>query len=73
MRRSVCLLCLAATLTVFGMSNRASADVYRDRDVDDPRLYGGLWLGFGGDLEIEDGPEYDLGTTIGGQFGADTR
>lgn len=70
MRRTVYLLCLAATLTVFGMSSQASADYYRDRDVDNTRIYGGLGLGFGGDLEIGN-DEYDLGTSIGGQFGAD--
>lgn len=64
------LACLAATLSILGVSGSARADRY-DRDVDSVRLYGGLGLGFGGDLELPNGRELDLGTSIGGQFGID--
>jgi len=75
MRRYLGLVCVAATLTVFGVSAPAQADRYDDdydNDVDNVRIYGGLGLGFGGDLELDDSPgEADLGTSIGGQFGVD--
>jgi hypothetical protein len=47
-------ICLAALL-LFGLQSPAAADVDvdDDRDRNGVRLYGGLWLGFGGELEID--------------------
>jgi hypothetical protein len=75
MRRGVCFLLAVAALSVFGASN-VSADYdgdYDDDAVDDTRLYGGLWLGFGGDAEIDGDNQFagDLETTVGGQIGLD--
>jgi hypothetical protein len=63
----------ACVLTVIGASARAQA---RDRDyndVDPLRLYGGVWLGFGGDAEFDGDRQFagGLDTTLGGQFGVD--
>lgn len=70
-----------ALLACSGLSAQAEAQ-YRDRDRDgdrdaprDLRLYGGVGIGFGGELEIDGaGPldlKSDLTTSIGGQFGVD--
>jgi hypothetical protein len=74
-----------AALSVFSGASTASADDHdRDGYRADIRLYGGLWLGFGGEAEIEGalrGP-FGLGevrgsthpdqvTTLGGQVGFD--
>jgi hypothetical protein len=61
-------LTLAATL-----HPRASAQDREGGRVDATRLYGGLWLGFGGDATWDGDGEFagDLETTVGGQFGVD--
>lgn len=85
MPKSVCFLFCLAALTVLSTASNASADLgdrdgYHDGYRDDVRLYGGLWLGFGGSLETEtSGPlglirldtDDDLVTTLGGQVGVD--
>jgi hypothetical protein len=73
LRHAQWLLC-AVALTVIGNASHAEAD-YRDYDRYDPtRLYGGVWLGFGGDIEVDGlGDVGDLGKTIGGQVGVDYR
>jgi hypothetical protein len=72
-------------LFVFASASRASAEVgdrdgYRDGYRDNVRLYGGLWLGFGGKAEVDytgplgiraSAPNDDEVTTIGGQVGFD--
>jgi hypothetical protein len=64
------LLCAVALVAV-GTSSQAHA---RDYDhYDSTRLYGGVWLGFGGDIEVDGGDVGDLGKTIGGQVGVDYR
>lgn len=71
MRKPVWMLICAAALSIFGATSEAAAD-YDDNDVDDTRIYGGLWLGFGGDAEFdENNVDADLGGTLGGQFGFD--
>lgn len=80
MSKRVCLwICLVA-LSV-AIESRASADVGdRDGYRDNVRLYGGLWLGFGGKAEADyRGPlgirasdtNNDQVTTLGGQVGVD--
>jgi opacity protein-like surface antigen len=72
MRRRFSTLLCAMALTVFGVSSQAAADWDDDNDrYDDTRIYGGLWLGFGGDIEFEGIDVGDLGKTIGGQAGVD--
>lgn len=66
MRRHVCYLFMAATLVMFSAS-KASARNYEE--VDPTRIYGGLWLGFGGNADGQFGGHYD--STLGGQFGFD--
>lgn len=66
---------LASLLLTPLLASRAAAHDY-DREggrVDATRLYGGLWLGFGGDAEWDGDAEFagDLETTVGGQFGVD--
>jgi hypothetical protein len=58
---------------MFGASSRAEARDYDYDGVDPTRLYGGLWLGFGGDAEFDGDRQFagDLETTLGGQFGVD--
>lgn len=73
MLRSVCFLLCAAALTVLGSVSTASADLDKNDRYDPRRLYGGLWLGFGGDAELDNDGEFggDLETTVGGQVGLD--
>ena len=72
MRKPVWMLICAAALSLIGATSPAAADYDGDNDVDDTRIYGGLWLGFGGDAEFdENNVETDLGGTLGGQFGVD--
>jgi hypothetical protein len=85
MYKRVCLLIGLASLTFFATLSSASADVrerdgYYDGYRDNVRLYGGLWLGFGGKLKTDyTGPlglvsvagSDDQVTTIGGQVGVD--
>lgn len=77
MRRHVELWLCAVALIMLGSTSKAFArDWDRDRyDHYDPtRIYGGLWLGFGGDIEVDGlGDVGDLGKTIGGQVGVDVR
>jgi len=62
----------AVLLTLLGLSSVALADDFDDRyDRDRTRIYGGLWLGFGGDIEVHGYDVGDLGKTIGGQGGVD--
>jgi len=71
MRRHVQWWLCAVALTVLGTASQAQA---RDYDRYDPtRIYGGLWLGFGGDIEYAGRDVGDLGKTIGGQGGVDVR
>jgi hypothetical protein len=81
MHKRVCLLFCLVALTMLASASRASADV-RDRDGyrDNVRLYGGLWLGFGGNADVDyagplgiraSAPNDDQVTTIGGQVGFD--
>jgi len=72
MRKPVWMLFCAAALSLIGATSPAAADYDDDNDVDDTRIYGGLWLGFGGDAEFDqDNVDADLGGTLGGQFGVD--
>ncbi|MET0285269.1 MAG: hypothetical protein ABW352_12395 [Polyangiales bacterium] len=57
---------------MIGSATQAQARDYDDR-YDSTRLYGGLWLGFGGDIEVEGYDVGDLGKTIGGQVGVDVK
>jgi hypothetical protein len=62
----------AVLLTLLGLSSVAFADDWdgyerRDRT----RIYGGVWLGFGGDIEYRGYDVGNLGKTIGGQGGVD--
>jgi len=70
MRRLSLLFC-AAMVTYFATTNRAAA--YDDRYYEKPtRIYGGVWLGFGGKIEADGiGDVGNLGRTIGGQAGVD--
>jgi hypothetical protein len=75
MRRYVSFVCLGAVLIVCSASSRVQARDW-DREyngVDPTRLYGGLWLGFGGDAEFDGDDQFagELETTLGGQFGVD--
>lgn len=68
-----------AVLAMFGGAARALAQPAGADDIPPLRLYGGLWLGFGGEMESDlDGPlgisfqgDDDLITTVGGQLGLD--
>jgi len=73
MRRDVCCLLSIAALFVLGATSSAAARDYDDDDIDPTRLYGGLWLGFGGDAEVDGDDMFtgDLETTVGGQLGVD--
>ena len=73
MRRDVCFLVAVAALTLFGTTHSAAAQDYDDDSVDPTRLYGGVWLGFGGDAEVDGDDQFsgDLETTVGGQIGVD--
>lgn len=73
MRSYVQILLCAVVLTIVGVSSPAAADRWaRDDHYDPTRIYGGLWLGFGGDIEVEHyGLVGNLGNTIGGQGGVD--
>ncbi|HEY6881901.1 MAG TPA: outer membrane beta-barrel protein [Polyangiales bacterium] len=74
MRRHVQWLLCAVSLIVTSSAARANADWDDRRHYDPTRLYGGLWLGFGGDIEADRlGDVGDLGKTIGGQVGVDVR
>lgn len=44
-----------------------------DERYETQRLYGGVWLGFGGDAEVDGDNQFagSLDTTLGGQFGMD--
>lgn len=72
MHRHAWWLC-AVAIFVLGSASQASArDWDRDYDRDPTRIYGGVWLGFGGDIEVDGvGRVGDLGKTIGGQAGVD--
>jgi hypothetical protein len=61
-------------MTVVSFTSHAKAD-YDDRYHYDPtRLYGGVWLGFGGNIDVDGvGHVGDLGKTIGGQVGVDVK
>ncbi len=70
MSRHVQWMLVACALVFIGSATRAKADYH----YDPTRLYGGVWLGFGGDIEVDGyGDAGDLGKTIGGQFGVDYR
>jgi hypothetical protein len=73
MYRHVRCLFAVAALSLFGATSSAAARDYYDEDIDPTRIYGGLWLGFGGDAEVDGDGEFsgDLETTVGGQFGVD--
>jgi hypothetical protein len=75
MRRYVQLLLCAAVLTGIGTSaSSARADRYYDHydAYDSTRIYGGVWLGFGGDIVADGyGTVGHLGNTLGGQGGVD--
>jgi hypothetical protein len=75
MRTSSILSFTAVLVTLLGLSSAALADDFDDRYErrDRTRIYGGLWLGFGGDIEVEGFPNPigELGKTIGGQTGVD--
>lgn len=73
MPRHAYVLCLSSLLAIFAATSSASADVDVGDDnlIPDTRLYGGLWLGFGGDADW-DAPGNNVGdleTTVGGQVG----
>lgn len=72
MRKQICCLLSVAALLVLGGISPAAADV-GDHDIGATRLHGGLWLGFGGDADVDGDNEFagDLETTVGGQFGVD--
>jgi hypothetical protein len=69
-RRHAWYLCLSTVLAIFTATSHAAAQG-DDNLIDDTRLYGGLWLGFGGDAELDGDDEFggSLETTVGGQFG----
>jgi hypothetical protein len=75
MRRRFQVLLSVLGLTLFGATSQAAAYDRYDADHwerDRTRIYGGLWLGFGGDIEVDGlGDVGDLGKTIGGQAGVD--
>jgi len=87
MHKRVCLLICLAALTGIATASHARADVGdrdgdRDGYRDNVRLYGGLWLGFGGSADVDYSVDTPLGpfgaggdddrvTTIGGQVGFD--
>ncbi|MDB4986732.1 MAG: hypothetical protein JWN04_1910 [Myxococcaceae bacterium] len=74
MRRHVQLFLCALALTYFGTSTAALADGRwaRDDHYDPTRIYGGVWLGFGGTVDVDHvGQVGNLGKTIGGQGGVD--
>ena len=58
---------------VMGLCVRAAHAHDRNDHHDSRRLYGGAWLGFGGDAEADGDDEFagSLDTTLGGQFGMD--
>lgn len=63
-------LFLSSLLAVFAAASPAAADDHTNL-IPDTRLYGGLWLGFGGDADW-DAPGANVGsleTTVGGQVG----
>ena len=66
---------LAVFLLLGGVltGSRAWAQEREGGRVDATRIYGGLWLGFGGDATWDGDGEFagDLETTVGGQFGVD--
>jgi hypothetical protein len=62
----------AVLLTLVGLSSVAAADDWDGYDRRDrTRIYGGAWLGFGGDIEYRGNDVGNLGKTIGGQAGVD--
>lgn len=73
MRKPVWMLFCAAALSLFGATSNAAADY--DRDIDDTRIYGGVWLGLAGDASFDDGEpitrDVDYSSTLGGQLGID--
>jgi len=70
MPRHASVLCLSTMFALFIAVSPAAAQG-DDNLIDDTRLYGGLWLGFGGDADLDGDGEFggDLETTVGGQFG----
>src|SRR4051794_30275327 len=70
MSRHVSVLCLS-TIVAFFVAVSPAAAQGDDNLIDDTRLYGGLWLGFGGDADLDGDGDFggDLKTTVGGQFG----
>jgi hypothetical protein len=64
---SILAACLAVSAT-------SPAKAHSGDDPYDPRrLYGGAWLGFGGDAEVDGDDQFagSLDTTLGGQLGMD--
>jgi hypothetical protein len=66
------LIAVSAGLAV-GQASAAKADEREGGRVDAHRVYGGLWLGFGGDATWDGDGDFagDLKTTVGGQAGFD--
>lgn len=74
MARHVKWLMCAVALIVLGSASQAQARPYRYDNYDPTRLYGGVWLGFGGKIEVDGlGDVGSLGKTIGGVAGVDVR
>lgn len=69
MRKEFYGLWIAVALLLGGTSSAAAYD----DNVDPTRLYGGVWLGFGGDADVDGDNQFagDLETTVGGQIGLD--
>ncbi len=70
MPKYVYALCLSSLLAVFATTSPAAADDHTNL-IPDTRLYGGLWLGFGGDADLDGDGEFggEMKTTVGGQVG----
>jgi hypothetical protein len=72
MTKSYGLVGFVLASTLAGAASSAQADAYADHDRYDPRrLYGGVWLGFGGSAHADGAFGGDLDTTLGGQLGMD--
>jgi hypothetical protein len=66
-------LALLFTGMLFALVQSGAAAQYNGPPSDATRVYGGLWLGFGGDAELDGDGAFggSLRTTVGGQFGLD--